>query len=109
VDGRGTDRAAATEPPQRLGRQANTAPKIAVPTEPPTERKKVAAEVATPRSPRSTLLCTASTSTCMTRPSPSPSTTMSAEMVAWVVWASRRDSSSMPTHIIAVPAMGNTR
>ena len=53
------------------------APKSAVPTAPPIERKKVTAAVATPMCVRSTLFCTAVTTTCMVRPSPAPKTNMS--------------------------------
>ena len=52
------------------------APKIATPKEPPTERKKVAVEVATPMSCGRASFWTTSTSTCMTRPIPTPTTSM---------------------------------
>ena len=51
-----------------------TVPKMATPNEAPMERKKVAPEVATPRSSYATAFCTTRTSTCMTRPSPAPKT-----------------------------------
>lgn len=59
-----------------LRRLLNIAPSTAVPTEPPIERNSDAPEVATPRSEWSTAFCTASTRTCITSPSPSPSTNM---------------------------------
>ena len=52
------------------------APKIAVPKEPPIDRKNVAAEVATPSSLCGTAFCTIVTSTCMTPPMPAPRTSM---------------------------------
>ena len=55
------------------------APKIAVPNEPPIERKNVAPEVATPSSLCGTPFCTMITSTCMTPPRPMPSTSMASE------------------------------
>lgn len=59
-----------------LSRLEKIEPRIAVPTEPPIERNRVAPEVATPRSLYSTAFCTASTSTCITIPRPRPSTNM---------------------------------
>ena len=52
------------------------APKIAVPKDPPIERKKVAAEVATPSSLCGTAFCTMRTRTCITPPRPMPRTSM---------------------------------
>ena len=52
------------------------APKIGTPIEPPMERKKVAVDVAVPRSRWATAFWTTTTRTCMTPPSPRPSTTM---------------------------------
>ena len=52
------------------------APKIAVPNEPPMERKNVAPEVATPSSLCGTPFCTMITSTCITPPRPMPRTSM---------------------------------
>ena len=52
------------------------APKTAVPKQPPIMRKKVVPEVAVPNSSYGTAFWTATTSTCMTRPSPKPNTTM---------------------------------
>jgi hypothetical protein len=53
-------------------RVLNSAPKMATPTEPPTERKKLTEDVATPRSLTFTEFCVARTSTCMLKPSPIP-------------------------------------
>ena len=50
--------------------------KIAVPSEPPTWRKKVTAEVATPMSRGSTAFCIARMMLCMFMPRPAPNTTM---------------------------------
>ena len=54
----------------------NTAPKRATPNDPPTERKKVAVEVTTPISCGRASFWTMSTSTCITSPSPIPTTSM---------------------------------
>ena len=54
----------------------NRVPNTATPTQLPMVRKNVAPLVPTPRSRYSTAFCTASTSTCMTMPSPAPSTNM---------------------------------
>ena len=64
-----------------LGRLAasrllNTVPNTATPIEPPIDRAKVASDVAAPRSEYWTAFCTASTSTCIVRPSPAPSSAM---------------------------------
>jgi len=52
----------------------HTAPKNAVPNEPPMERKNVEPLVAAPISFGSTVFCTARTSTCITLPRPAPRT-----------------------------------
>ena len=57
-------------------RDAKMAPEIVTPNEPPTERKKVAVEVATPTSSGLASFCTRSMSTCMTSPLPTPTTSM---------------------------------
>ena len=57
-------------------REAKIVPKIATPKEPPTERKNVAVDVATPISCGRTSFWTTRTSTCMTRPIPTPTTSM---------------------------------
>ena len=60
-------------------RVAKIVPKSATPNAPPMLRKNVADAVATPTSSGRASFWTASTSTCMTRPSPTPTTTMYAE------------------------------
>ena len=57
-------------------RAAKIAPKIATPKEPPIERKNVAVAVATPMFSGCASFWTISTSTCMTRPMPTPTTSM---------------------------------
>ena len=57
-------------------RLVKIAPKIDTPIEPPTWRIIVDPLVATPITDGLTAFCTASTSTCITEPSPRPSTTM---------------------------------
>lgn len=64
-------RASASLSPRRF---AKTVPKMATPKDAPMDRKKVAPDVATPRSSYDTAFCTISTRTCMTSPSPSPNT-----------------------------------
>jgi hypothetical protein len=48
----------------------------ATPNDPPTDRKNVAVDVTTPMSRGSASFWTTSTSTCMTRPIPTPTTSM---------------------------------
>ena len=57
-------------------RAAKIAPNTATPSEPPIERKNVAVEVATPMLRAGASFCTTSTRTCMTRPMPTPTTSM---------------------------------
>ena len=59
-----------------VSRAERTAPRIATPNEPPSDRKNVAAAVPAPMSRSSTAFCTARISDCMHRPSPTPITTM---------------------------------
>ena len=77
VDAAGEARAAPADRRQLVARrEAKIAPKIATPSEPPIERKNVAVEVATPTSRAGASFWTASTSTCITRPMPMPTTDM---------------------------------
>ena len=57
-------------------REAKIAPNSATPSEPPMLRKNVAVEVATPMSRGGASFWTTSTITCITRPMPTPSTSM---------------------------------
>ena len=59
-----------------VSREAKIAPNTATPTEPPIERKNCAVDVAAPMSPGGASFWTTSTSTCITRPMPTPMTTM---------------------------------
>ena len=68
--------AAAASPSSSVRREAKIAPNSATPSEPPIERKNVAVEVATPMSLRRRAFWTTSTSTCITRPMPTPTTSM---------------------------------
>ncbi len=90
-------------------RVAKIVPKSATPNAPPMLRKNVADAVATPMSSGRASFCTASTSTCMTRPSPTPTTTMYAEATHGGVSTPSSESRNMPTTRIAVPAIGNGR
>jgi hypothetical protein len=82
-------------------------PRIAVPTEPPIDRNSVAPEVATPSCSYGTAFWTASTSTCMTIPSPRPTTNISTAASPVLVPASIVLSASIPAHVTAVPAIGH--
>ena len=88
---------------------AKIVPKSATPNAPPMLRKNVADAVATPTSCGRASFWTASTSTCMTRPSPTPTTTMYAEATHGGVSTPSSESRNMPTTSIAVPAIGNGR
>ena len=88
-------------------RLAKIVPKIATPKEPPTERKNVAVEVATPISSGGTSFWTTSTSTCITRPIPTPTTSMYSDASHGAVPTPSRESRNMPPTRIAVPAIGN--
>jgi hypothetical protein len=88
-------------------REAKIVPKIATPKEPPTERKKVAVDVATPISCGRTSFWTTRTSTCMTSPIPTPTTSMYSEASQGAVPTPRRESRYMPQTSTAVPAIGN--
>ena len=90
-----------------MSREAKIVPKIATPNAPPTPRKKVADAVATPMSCGRASFCTTSTSTCITRPSPTPTTTMYAEATHGGVATPSSESRNMPTTSTAVPAIGN--
>jgi hypothetical protein len=88
-------------------RAANTAPKSATPTEPPSERNRFADAVAMPRSRRSTAFWIATVRTCVTRPKPTPKRASSTPAVATEVPVPIRDSASRPAAIRARPATGN--
>ena len=82
-------------------------PKIATPKEPPTERKKVAVDVATPICCGRASFCTTRTSTCMTSPMPTPTTSMYRDATHGAVPTRSSESRYMPTTSTAVPAIGN--
>ena len=82
------------------------APSTATPNEPPIERNSVAPEVATPSISYGTAFWTASTSTCMTIPSPRPSTSMCSAATPVAVDALSEDSRNMPKAATSVPAIG---
>ena len=81
-------------------------PNRAVPSEPPMPRSIVTPDVAAPSTAYSTAFCTASTSTCMVMPRPSPSTSRYAAEVAALVSTSSRERSRKPSAESAVPAIG---
>src|ERR1035437_568253 len=85
------------------------APKIAVPNDPPMDRKKVAPEGATPSSGEGTACWPISTSACTTQPSPTPSTNMYSAATVKLVPTPNRDKSKSPIVRSAVPAIGKTR
>ena len=78
-----------------------------MPSEPPIERNSVEPEVATPSWSYGTAFWTASTSTCMTMPSPRPSTNMCSAATPDPVDASSDDSIHIPSAATAVPAIGH--
>ena len=90
-------------------RLAKIAPKIAVPNDPPIERKNVAPEVATPSSLCGTPFCTMVTSTCMTLPRPRPRMSMKTASSNVGVPTPIRCSRNRPRVIAAVPAIGKIR
>ena len=90
-------------------RFAKIVPNSATPIEPPICRNIVEPLVATPITDRSTAFCTARTSTCMTMPSPRPSTTAKPAVTHTLVPTSSRESRAMPTATSAVPTIGKTR
>ncbi len=69
-------------------------------------RKNVTPEVATPRSEKSTVFCTISTSTCMLMPMPAPSTTRYSDCSRVDVSGPIRDNNTKPIAITAVPTTG---
>ena len=85
------------------------APKSATPIDPPTERKKLTVDVATPRSATRTEFWVARTRTCMVRPSPMPSTAMYRPDTRRLVDGSIVDSRNMPKAAMAVPVTGRMR
>ena len=89
-------------------RAVHTAPKTAVPNDPPIERKNVDPLVAVPMSRGSTEFCTARTSTCMTLPSPAPRTSMATAICQYGVVPPSCDSRKSPTVASAVPMIGKT-
>ena len=85
------------------------APKMAVPNEPPMDRKNVAPEVATPSSLCGTAFCTMMTSTCITPPMPMPRISMYSQSSTAGVPTPMRDSRYRPTAVTADPAIGKNR
>ena len=73
----------------------------------PIERNSVAPEVATPSCSYDTAFCTARTSTCITMPSPRPSTNMKAAAAAVLVAASIVLSANIPADATPVPTTGH--
>jgi hypothetical protein len=85
---------------------AKIAPKTDTPNEPPMLRKKVAPDVAAPRSAKSAEFCTAMTRTWMIKPREKPSTRKSRDVTAVEVCSSSRDSRNSATQSTAVPTIG---
>jgi len=90
-------------------RAAQTAPKTAVPNEPPIDRKNVAPLVAVPIWLGETAFCTARISTCITLPKPSPRIAMGMAICQYGVSEPSRESMNKPTVARAVPMIGNGR
>lgn len=70
------------------------------------DRKNVEPAAAALESSQATAFCTAMTSTCMTPPSPTPSTNMYMPLLSTDVWTPIKDSRYRPTAISGVPSMG---
>ena len=78
----------------------------AVPRVPPICRKNSDDDVATPMSRTCTAFCTASTSGCIVKPSPSPNRIDTANTNGSVVPASRREKNRAPRPMRTVPITG---
>ena len=85
-----------------------TVPNTATPMQLPMVRKNVAALVAVPRSRYSTAFCTARTSTCITMPSPTPSTNIYRLDAATPVSLSIRERRNRPTVKQPQPRIGKS-
>ena len=83
-------------------------PNTAVPSEPPIPRISVTPDVAEPSTAYGTAFWTARISTCITSPSPRPSTSRYSDAVSVLVPTPRSESRNSPTAITAVPTTGNT-
>ena len=79
----------------------------AVPSVPPIWRKNSDDDVATPMSRTCTAFCTASTSGCMVKPSPSPNSTETEKTNGSVVPDSRRREQQRAGAMRMVPTTGN--
>ena len=83
------------------------ASEMAAPNVPPSERKNVTEEVATPMSWGGSAFCTAMTSVCIDRPSPMPISSMKTIACHSGVSTSSVRMSSSARNIVAVPATGS--
>ncbi len=79
---------------------------MAAPNELPMVRKKLTPEVATPRSSKSDVFCTMSTSTCIDSPMPAPRMNRQSDCSSADVERSMVDISRKARVISAVPATG---
>jgi hypothetical protein len=86
---------------------ANTAPRIAAPTAPPSPRKNPVTAIAMPSSRRSTVFWTAVISTWVTIPKPSPKKTRPRPTVSAPGSAANPASRPSAMVITARPAIGN--
>src|SRR3954471_17191392 len=85
---------------------AHTAPKTAVPNDPPIERKNVAPLVAVPMLRAGTAFWTARMSTCIMLPNPAPNTNIAIEICQYGVFAPSCDSRKSAIVANADPMMG---
>lgn len=85
----------------------NSEPIRATPNEPPSVRKRVAEEDATPMSFISTLFCATSMVICIRKPRPAPRTAMKTPDIRRLVPVSICESRNRPTTIRPPPAIGN--
>jgi hypothetical protein len=83
-----------------------TAPRIAVPSEPPIDRNSVAPDVATPSISYGTAFWTASTSTCIVKPRPRPRISMYTPASNSLVPEFSREKSTSAAVASAVPRIG---
>jgi hypothetical protein len=101
--------AGAAPPSRSLRRWLNRAPNRATPTDPPTARKNVTVEVATPRSSTGDSFWVASTRICITMPMPAPSIAMYRPDSHRLLPVSSVDSRYMARLARAIPMIGNFR
>ena len=99
----------AVPPSRSVSRLENRAPNNATPSEPPTARKNVTVDVATPRSARGASFWVASTMICIVKPMPTPRMAMYSADSHRGESVPSVDSRYMPMLAMAMPTIGNIR